>query len=137
MARHARVAVDEMKELANEWRDLQRSTSVKTPALDRLRLSIEQYEPRSLHNPAEGEAQLHLLFHLIPKAPISKFLTSVFSFNIIIKPRSSTNSCKLAHLVCDYSVSLRLERTTHASFWSMEVESIPEKRHRVSPTTYE
>jgi hypothetical protein len=33
MARHARVAVDEMKELANEWRDLQRSTSVKTTSV--------------------------------------------------------------------------------------------------------
>jgi hypothetical protein len=31
MARHARVAVDEMKEL--EWRDLQRSTSVKTTSI--------------------------------------------------------------------------------------------------------
>ena len=43
MARHARVAVDEMKELANEWGDLQRSTSVKRPAFDRLRSSIDQY----------------------------------------------------------------------------------------------
>jgi hypothetical protein len=56
MARHARVAVDEMKELANDWGDLQRSTSVKRPAFDRLRSSIDQYELRSLHNPAEGEA---------------------------------------------------------------------------------
>jgi hypothetical protein len=68
MARHARVAVDEMKELAN------------------------------------------------------------------IRPRSSIKS---RILVCDYPVSLRLERTTHGSFWSMEVESIPEKRQRVSRTTYE
>jgi hypothetical protein len=56
LAINSNVAVDEMKELANEWRDLQRSTSVKTPALDRLRSSIDQYELRSLLNPAEGEA---------------------------------------------------------------------------------
>lgn len=43
IARHARIAVDEMKEVANEWRDLQRTASAKTPALDRLCSSIDQY----------------------------------------------------------------------------------------------
>jgi 2-dehydropantoate 2-reductase len=43
MARHARVAVDEMKELANEWRVLQSRSPVKTPALDQLCASIDQH----------------------------------------------------------------------------------------------
>ncbi len=43
IARHARVAADEMKELANEWRDLQRKGPAKTPALDCLCSAIDRY----------------------------------------------------------------------------------------------
>jgi 2-dehydropantoate 2-reductase len=43
MARHVRVAVDEMNELANEWRNSQSRSLVKTPAMDRLSSSIDQY----------------------------------------------------------------------------------------------
>ena len=43
LARHVRAAADEMKELASEWRDLQRPGSAETPALDRLCSSIDRY----------------------------------------------------------------------------------------------
>jgi 2-dehydropantoate 2-reductase len=42
IARHVRAAPDEMKELVNEWRDLQGRHPAKTPALDRLCSAISR-----------------------------------------------------------------------------------------------
>jgi 2-dehydropantoate 2-reductase len=42
IARHVRSAPDEMKELVNEWRNLQRNSEAKTPSLDTLCSAIDR-----------------------------------------------------------------------------------------------
>jgi len=56
MAGHANAARDEMKQIADEFRTLARTTSVPTPAMDRLYIYIDPAVPPL----PEGGAQIPL-----------------------------------------------------------------------------
>jgi hypothetical protein len=56
MARHANAARDEFKHLTDEFRVLARSTSIPTPAMDRLYTYIDPAVPTI----SEGSAQIPL-----------------------------------------------------------------------------